>query len=363
MRTFVVAVILYTAAVLTAQCTPANSPPTVTDAGVPAMLFAEGKLWIRRPGWADFAPATSGVEVEPGMEVQPGNDTRAIVLCSNFVSQQLPPDMTSRLAAKCAVGPHLQSDVGLGPMLGSNPTGIPYVISPRSTRLLSSTPLLRWRAADGASYYTACLRPVSEKCIWKAQTEDTQVRYPGDPPLLPGKMYILEVTADNHRTSAEDVAPGTEFQIIQVGERSRIEAALALLKSAPLTDAERNFAIAQFYAAKDLKADALEVIRELERTDVSLPRLSLLAGDLYRGSALPVEAADAYAQAAALATSPALEDAEAGAQAHMSLGAIFVELGEIDTAKAAYQTARKLFVRLGDSTSVTKVDEELDKLE
>ena len=363
MRPFIVAVTLFIAALLTAECAPANRPPAITVAGVPAILFAEGKLWIRRPGWTDFFPATSGIRVEPGVEVQPGNGTRAIVLCSNFISQQLPSDITSQLAGNCAAGPKLLPDAGLGPMLGSNPTGIPYVISPRRTRLFSSTPLLRWHAAEGASFYTACLRPIGDQCIWKTQTAGTQIRYPGDPPLLPGKAYILEITTDNRRTSAEDVAPNIEFQVIQPGEREYIDAAVALLQSAPLADAERIFAIAQFYAAQELRSDALEAIDELERTDVSLPRLSLLAGDLYRQSSLPIEAADAYVQAAELAASPALEDAEAAAQARMALGAVYVELGDVETAIAAYQAARELFTRLGDNAGVTKVNEELKQLE
>ena len=64
-----------------------------------------------------------------------------------------------------------------------------------------------------------------------------------------------------------------------------------------------------------------------------------------------------------MAASPALEDAEAAAQARTALGAVYVELGDVEAAIAAYQAAREAFTRLGDNAGVTKVNEELKQLE
>jgi hypothetical protein len=223
--------------------------------------------------------------------------------------------------------------------------------------------MLRWQAASGASLYTVCLRTVRGTCFWEIETADTQVRYPGQPPLLPETAYVLEVTADNRRSSAEASAQDPEFRMVDANLRTRLETAAAALRVGPLTDADRTFAIAQLYAENGVKADALEAIVELEQSGVNLPRLSLLAGDIYRQASLPVEAAAAYTHAAALAETTGMEDDEAAAEARMALGAVSLELGAIDKAVESYNSARDHFARLGDAGGVAQATQELEKLQ
>jgi tetratricopeptide (TPR) repeat protein len=237
---------------------------------------------------------------------------------------------------------------------GTDPL-IPYIISPRSTKLLDPMPTLRWNAAPGAQTYTVRISGID----WQEQVEATEVEYPGDPALQPGTDYLLIVEADSGKSSKDEGLPGLGFSLLAQEEAARLRADMARVDALNLSADARAFALAQLYAGHQLYAEAIELLEQSAANDQAA-NVSRALGELYQQVGLLIQAESSYSRAVELAEG--VGDLESATSARARLGEVYLALGNKNESRIWFTQAQAGYESLGDSQHAGEIAARLAEL-
>ena len=237
---------------------------------------------------------------------------------------------------------------------GTNPL-IPYIISPRKTKILNKQPLLRWNKVPKATNYTVLLR-ASSGVIWQQEVSNTEILYPGNPPLEPGEKYSLVIVANNHTSSQNEGIFGLAFSLIAPNESQEVKAAVAKISQQELPQDVRAITLVYLYRSYNLFAKAIETLEMLVEQGTETTLVYKLLGDSYRQIRLNLKAKDAYVKAVELATDADIEDK---AEAQASLGDVYIVLKDIDKAIDSFDRAMAQYKFLGDLEQVKRLNQKL----
>lgn len=246
---------------------------------------------------------------------------------------------------------------------GGNPA-IPYIISPRDTRILTDKPTFRWNFATGANSFTVTLR--NGELEWTEQVSQEracqgnvcELSYPSDkPPLQPGVSYTLEVKADTNRKSTEDIPPG--FTTLDEQEAEEVRTIAQQIKDEDLPATARTIKLADHYAERNLIAEAIEILEGLAKEEKSVAVYRRL-GDLYSSIGLTREAEVAYNEAIQLPETA--EDIQELAAVKAGLGEVKFALNDKDEAILLLEEAKVDYENLGDAQRAEELKERIDEI-
>lgn len=348
-------ILLLTTLFLSACNSPTTTPvPAATVAPSPTILLPDQGLHFlmagtdnepvqlkRLPqGWIAYHPASWGTTIQRGDLIQPPPNGTATILCADLTIHVL----THEAGSPCQVTePVLFWDGAriVNPMAPGQP--IPFIISPRNTKILDEHPWLRWHDTGANSYTVSIIEAGS--AIWE-QTGVTgsELLYPNDaPPLEPDVSYLLEVVdEDSGASSGQDPAVGLGFQLLASEDAAAVIQTRDDIMALPLDEAAKNFTLAVYYAGQGFYGDALAALNEATLTQES-PQLLLWRGRVLTAVRLNEDAKAAYADAVALAET--IGDIESQAQAETYLWRMTGDMSHFDTAISLYQ-------QLGDEHAI-----------
>lgn len=180
-------------------------------------------------------------------------------------------------------------DCPRGPVTRVRP-GLLVVLSPRRTQLLSDRPALRWTEIAGATGYRVSLYAAGEvDPLWKIQTTQTGVSYPGDRPALePGKFYRLSLQAmgTQNYSLEEPLAGGIDFQVLPVKEREAWRDKLAKIAQTERSPEAAALAAAKVLQEGQLLAEAIDRLEALGPAAGQSTAVKAMLVDLYRQAGL-----------------------------------------------------------------------------
>ncbi|OLT61286.1 tetratricopeptide repeat protein [Moorena bouillonii] len=322
-----------------------------------------GRVELEREGWSRFHPVPNYTTINPGDLVRPASGVRVKVLCENGNTRSVPAGEITGINAIC-LPPRIKS---LRKIVRPRPVRpyIPYIISPRATRLLTDKPTLRWHDATDAKSFTVKVR--GRGLDWTqefsrdqvCQKGICQVVYPGDKPLKPGVSYKLVVKADTNRTSEQDKTGGLGFNLIDSDQAKKIKVIAGRIKEQNLPKEFKPLALADLYGDYDLTAEAIEILEGLENDQKIVPIYRLL-GDLYLRIGLVLEAEGPYSKAVELAT--ATDHWEELAAAKAGLGEVKYARGNRQEGVNLLEAAKAIYQKFGDRKRVGELEERLEQL-
>ena len=340
------------------------SPPAPTSApqtkpGLNLIIAADGEVLLKRDGWSGFHPASFGASLNRGDQIQPAVDARVVVLCENLTTWTVPSGSPSGLNNGCPQVPE-PALVSAGGLIANTRGGtdplIPYIISPRSTKLLDPTPTLRWNAAPGVKSYTLWISGTA----WQQQVEATEFEYSGSPALQPGTDYLLIVEADNGKSSKDEGLPGLGFSLLPQEEADRVRADVVRVDALNLSADAKAFALAQLYAGNQLYAEAIELLENSVSANDQSTNVYRALGDMYQQVGLLMQAESRYLRAVEIAE--AVGDIESGTAAKAKLGEVYLALGNKNQARKWLARAQSGYESLGDSQRASEIGEQLQDL-
>ena len=312
------------------------------------LVVLQGAVELRYRGAGDFYPAVDGTLARRGDEIRVSNSADAYVVCgTKDVWRDIPREQAVDIAAGCPRGECvlcLEHDDAHVPRAGLDPQ-IPYIITPRSTRLLTQTPLLRWNQVEGATEYTVTIE--GGDLDWQVTTNDTQIQYAGSPPLVAGETYWLSVATDNGRASNEEGTTLLSFRVVDTTDAAQIQVELDAISSLALSPSATALSQSIVYTQHYLRAEAITLLESSEPR----PTTQRLLGDLYRQIGLVREAHAAYLAGLELESDPRTQ-----ATLYEGLGETYAVLGLDDSAENAYQQAQRLYEISGDFGLATAIE-------
>jgi hypothetical protein len=340
------------------------SPPSsiVDDAegsGFSILLIAEGEVQLKRTHWADFHPTSFGAMLYRGDQIKPALGAKAVVLCSNLSSWLVPAGAPSGLNNGCPESAQtvlLRGKSQIGSTRGGTDPLLPFIISPRATKLLNSKPILSWNPAPGANSYTIYISGLD----WEETVDTTEVAYPGDPPLLPDTDYLLVVETDDDKSSKNEGIAGLGFGLLSDTEAQKVRADEAKIRRLNLSEPANTFAIAQVYASHKLYAEAIQMLEKLVTDNQQTANVYRALGELYQQVGLIALAESRYSNA--LDSASSTNDLESLAAIEKGLGEAYTELGNKDEAVHWLTQAKAGYEKLGDGQLVEAIEEELKML-
>ncbi len=315
-----------------------------------------GKVKYKRDGWSNYQPVGFGTKLYPGDLIQVPTGATARIQCAigNFWSV---PEGVSGLNNGCE--PVNDNDNGLRPGSNDDYLKIPFVISPRSTSLLTDKPILRWNAVSGASRYVVSIsdETVGNE-IWKAEVSGTEIVYPGTPPLEPGVDYLVMIKADNDRSSGEDKEINLGFRLIDKTQSQRLLADVEQIKQ-ELSGEAADLAAVHLYTTSKLNAEVIEMLEVLAQKGSQTTAIYRMLGDLYWQVKLHHLSENPYKKAVQLAEEN--QDIEVKAVAQARLSEIYAARKMLSEA-ISFGTAAKLsYETLGDTQEVNELTREIEK--
>lgn len=351
---------------------PAATDPATTAAGGVAqanktysnvLLIVDGDVRLKRANWNDFFPASLGTIVPSGDVLKLNGDANASVLCMDLTLWSVPAGGPQGVNTGCPAPaePDIVRDgISLG-TVRSVPEDIPYILMPRATNIMTTTPLLRWNPVAGAESYEVLVR--GKGLEWK-QTVDgdtNEIRYPAESPLVAGEVYSLIVTVADGRSSADEGTPNLGFRLLTSGEMAEVERLAARVEDTIRTDEARSLALAYIYASRTdgnrrLITPALDEIETLLAQGIASPALYQFQGELYRTVGLPNEARRAFEAALTLAEETAEIAGQADALAALGQLLSRGNCEERKQAAAFLERASTTYDQLGDSVRASEVE-------
>ncbi|HBB33229.1 MAG TPA: hypothetical protein DC064_15880, partial [Cyanobacteria bacterium UBA9273] len=232
------------------------------------IIQINGEVKLDRAGRV-IHPKT-GTLVYPGDKLLTANGAKVLLQCADLTIQSVQAGQnevngcaSETEQAECTPGtykcPHRSDRIAWSDRLDR----IPYIISPRRTALLNPKPILRWHPVAGAKSYTVTLE--GDGVQWQTQLSDTQVIYPGDPPLKPGGHYTLTVETDTGVSSLDEpVKPGgLGFSMLDANQTERVELAVVEITQQSWTEQAKAIALANLYTDNGLNAEAIATLETL----------------------------------------------------------------------------------------------------
>ena len=339
---------------------PFESPDVANGGSANLAVLVEGHVSVKRKGTTRFEPVVFGANLKAGDLLQVDQSSHAKIICSDLTVHEILPGV---VGVPC-MGAHevLRSKDGSainvtrsGPADGS----FPIILSPRKTKLLSSTPSLHWTPVQGASSYTVAIR--GPQFYWETQVSGTDLAYPADAPgLSSGIDYKLIVQA-NGRSSSEEAGVGLGFSVLDDKDRATVEKAQRQVEKLGLPEGPTQFLIARVYAGYGLRADTIQRLEGLS-TRLKAAAVPRALGDLYLEVGLPRQAETKYLNA--LALSEEENDEEAQMMIHLSLANIYEEaLGNNQLARQHLDATLALATKIGDEKTASQADKKLKELQ
>ena len=215
--------------------------------GVNTIFEVKGKVIVKKPQWKKPLPASVGDTLSFDDKLEVGANASVKVYCSNLKTWTVKPGKYI-VSSGCSSGkPVIQLPNSNNTTL--RPTGnpekalakLPYLITPRETTILTNRPRLRWNAVPGATNYTVTIDGVN----WEAQTNKTEIVYPGELALKPGKRYHVTIEADNGKSSTGDALVG--FTILDEQTKKTVLDAVKTVQQQQLSPEEAGLVLAHLY--------------------------------------------------------------------------------------------------------------------
>jgi tetratricopeptide (TPR) repeat protein len=201
---------------------------------------------------------------------------------------------------------------------------------------------------------------------WTEQVSQEQVcqgnvcelSYPEDKPVLqPGVSYKLVVKADTNRSSTEDIPPG--FTTLDEQEAEEVRTIAQQIEEEDLPATAKIIELADYYADRNLIAEAIEILEGLAQEEKSVAVYRRL-GDLYSSIGLTREAEVAYNEAIQLPE--AAEDIQELAAVKAGLGEVKFALNDKDEAIRLLEEAKVDYENLGDAQRAEEVKERIAEI-
>ncbi|MBW4520892.1 MAG: tetratricopeptide repeat protein [Scytolyngbya sp. HA4215-MV1] len=360
------------------------APPTNLPAAARIQAIAgKGKVQVRRDNPPHNFAARRGTPLNQGDLLLPDPGVRVTILCPNGLKRSV--SSLSGLGKLCPVwrtnAPRGEQDPNT---TGGVDTSIPYLIAPRHTLLLSTTPVLRWNAIAGVTQYQVeVIGPAGT--VWKTQTQKSQIVYAGKP-LIPGVPYSLEVTTNTGKSSQSDKASAGEtatyldFRILRSSEAAEVQALTAKLLAENPQDETTALMLATYYGdyvlppaaiaayglsqdnyqTYSLSAEAIALLEAQIQQGKSSPLLDRTLGDLYWQIGLIRLAGEAYQQAIRKVQTP--EDLEDWTLAYYGLGQVNAVLQDSQQVLQCWSQARIGFLFLGNPDKAAAIQRQLEIL-
>jgi len=306
------------------------------------IVSIQGGVELKRKEWSNFHPTDVGAELCVGDLIRSAPGARAIVYCvdptSNLwtVTDGKPLSVTSscRLPDQPAYTPIEPITPSRDPLV----RGIPYIISPSHTWLLSTKPILHWLAVPGATSYVVHVSGPGVN--WTTEVKSTSVAYPGNPSLKPVKEgYLLTVDADNGEAPAM-----TTFGLLDGNKAAIIRADAYQIAKQNLDNDAKTLALAELYIGQGLIAAATKHLEAAVARGSQTATVYCLLGDLYARVKLFHSAEDNYLKA--LQLGKATNDIEEQAIAAARLGEVYNLLGSSEQADYWLKQARQEYQAL-----------------
>lgn len=234
---------------------------------------------------------------------------------------------------------------------------IPYVLSPRRSKVLTTQPVLRWLPVEGATHYTVILEGPGIR--WQVdEITATELQYTGDRPLAPGQSYQFFVEAETGAVSWDEPAHsgGLGFTVVTGEEAAAIASAIAHLETAIADPQIRQQHQADLYIEQGFITAGIALLEDLWQRNPS-PELAVRLGNLYFGWLLLVEPSETYYRAALEPTEAAPTLARAVALAQ--LGHLAVAKQDDEGAIASWQQAQTVYRALGEMQAATDLEENI----
>ncbi len=347
------------------------------------IIKAEGQVLLKRRQWSDYRSTSEGAEINLNQDdlILPERGAKVIILCPDKKTiWRVPSGRVWGASNGCPRALRRSRNPGLvGGILGGTDPSVPYLISPRRTLILARQPTFRWNAVPGASHYTISLS-TSAGVIWQQKVSETEIVYPGEPPLEPGTLYSLKIKADTGASSQDENVSGLEFILLTDTDLKDVQTDVEQLTNLELSDKAEALALANFYAdyiltsdsaqaynltaenlaTYSLTAKAIEVLEALVAQESITPAFDRILGDLYWQSGLQLLAEAQYLKVVELAQEP--QYLEERAKAQFSLAEMYVVLEKWEETDQWLRQAKQSYVELGDRDHTTMIEEQLEEL-
>lgn len=235
---------------------------------------------------------------------------------------------------------------------------IPYIITPRKTKIINNKPLISWNEVPSVTNYNVRLRDASG-VIWQKKVNDTEIIYPGNPSLKPGVQYSIVVEANHNTSSQNEGIFGLSFSLLDNNKAQEVNTAIAKISQQELPQEVQAIALVHLYRSYDLIAKTIETLEMLVEQGTEATLVYQLLGDSYRQIRLNLLAKDAYLKGIELAKA---EDIEQKAELQASLGKVYIILKNIEKAIDLFDEALEKYKFLGDSEQIKHLHQKLDNL-
>lgn len=340
--------------VLLALPKPTTVVGTTPFVGVVASV--QGTLSVQRDGWRAPVPVAPGTALQNGDRLILDAAAQANIVCADARVVAVPHGNGGALCNSST------NTLVFGTSLFSiarseTDASVPQVVVPRSTKLLSLTPTLRWTLVGATNYRVALQQGAT--LVWQTTvTNTTTLVYPANLlPLERGTSYRVVVSTNGGPT---ETAQGIGFTVLSESEARQVTAEVERVRALGLDAPTTQFLLANLYATNDLNAEALELLDALVLRSQQATVFQL-QGDLLARIGLPRLAIEPYTRALAIAQ--AANDRLGQALAHRSLGASSAAIGGTEAqARANYEQALRLYEEFGDAPTIADIQQRLADL-
>lgn len=317
-----------------------------------------GDVKIKRASQRNYRQAYRGDTLNSSDSLRLGRGAYVEVLCDNSNTWYPKSPGTHKVSIGCpSIGGSVRRSSNRLPTRPIQDPNIPYVISPRNTRILTTKPTLRWNPVEGANSYEVRIQGIG--FMWQTEVEGTGVAYGCEKLLQPGAGYELVVNADNGASSLEESS--IRFYLLEEKEAGSIRSEVEQLQKRPLSEEGKALALVYLYRRNGLQAEAIEVLADLVAAGNETTAVHLLLADLYQDSDLVFLAQRQYLQALDLAKQE--ENWEAQAISQVELGAMEEVIDELQLATEFYEEALASYRILGDEEQIRELEQKLIELQ
>lgn len=329
--------------------------PAVAADPVGRIVEKQGEVALKR-GRRLVKPVTKGTELYAGDLLKPTRQSIIVVRCVKGNTWILSAGVESNVNNRCKIAKAALASTNTDDTRGGSDPSVPYVISPRKTRVLDGKPTIRWNAAPSATNYTVIVR--ASGFTWKVTgVKGTEVIYAGEP-LKAKVSYSIVIEAEGCTSSKcssedDDSQAGTGFTLMDEAEAQRIQSEVKRLNKQDLSDEAKALVLADFYAEQNLMSDAIQTLETLVKQESKTAAVYRMLGEFYERVELSLLAKDWYGKALELAKTD--EDVSSQAAVKTGLARIFWGLGSKELAVRYLKEAQRAYKGLEDAERVKEL--------